>query len=79
MPPLLSPFSPASFLLTEAFAEAQPHLQEALMLGESQGLWLMGNVVDMLQRVIDHVKTMPSPGKASVFREGEDGVHRPGS
>lgn len=62
---LPSPLS--SFLLAEAFAEAQPHLQEALMLGESQELWLMGNVVDMLQRVIDHVKTMPSPQKGFRF------------
>lgn len=39
------------------------------MLGESQGLWLMGNVVDMLQGVIDHVKNMPSPSERLPFLE----------
>lgn len=33
------------------------------MLGSSQGLWLVGNGVDILQGGMDHMKNMPSTQK----------------
>lgn len=51
--PLLSSFSPGLFPPDKAFAQTQLRLQEALMPGQSQGLCLVENTVDMLQGVIN--------------------------